>query len=61
MFGDRFEQATIFRTGPDGLMRVIARRSWAERESVLVDVREAGLVVFRRWMDFHRENVGIRA
>ena len=31
MFGDGFEQATILRTGPDGLSRVITRSSWAER------------------------------
>jgi hypothetical protein len=34
MFGDGFEQATILRTGPDGLTRVIVRSSWAERESI---------------------------
>ena len=27
MFGDGFEQATILRTGPDGLTRVIVRSS----------------------------------
>jgi hypothetical protein len=27
----------ILRTGPDGLTRVITRKSWAERESVLVE------------------------
>jgi hypothetical protein len=37
MFGHGFEQPTILRTGPDGLTRVITRRSWAERESVLVE------------------------
>src|SRR5262245_56824512 len=41
MFGDRFEQATILRTGPDGLTRVIVRRSWSERESILVEASEA--------------------
>jgi hypothetical protein len=40
MFGDGFEQATILRTGPDGLTRVIVRSSWAERESILVQARE---------------------
>jgi hypothetical protein len=48
MFGDGFEQSTILRTGPDGLTRVITRSCWAERESVLVEAREAELVVFRR-------------
>jgi hypothetical protein len=38
MFGDGFEESTILRTGPDGLKRVITRRSWAERESVLVQL-----------------------
>jgi hypothetical protein len=37
MFRDRFEEATILGTGPDGLTRVITRKSWAERESVLVE------------------------
>jgi hypothetical protein len=37
MFGDGFEQATILRTGPDGLTRIITRTSWASRESLLVD------------------------
>ena len=59
-FGDGFEQSTILRTGPDGLTRVIVRHSWAERESLLVDAREAELVVFRRWEDFHREQLGFR-
>ena len=58
MFGDGFEQATILRTGPDGLTRVIVRSSWAGRESLLVDAREAELVVFRRWQEFHREALG---
>jgi hypothetical protein len=48
MFGDGFEQATILRTGHDGLTRVLVRTSWSERESVLVDAREAELVVLRR-------------
>jgi hypothetical protein len=48
MFGDGFEQFTILRTGPDGLTRVITRRSWAEPESVLVEAGEAELLVFRR-------------
>jgi Ni,Fe-hydrogenase III large subunit len=31
------EQATILRTGPDGLTRVIVRHSWSERESLLFE------------------------
>jgi len=57
MFGGTFEQATILRTGPDGLTRVIVRSSWAERESICVESYEAELLVFgggssstaRRW------------
>jgi hypothetical protein len=58
MFGDGFEQSTILRSGPDGLTRVITRRSWAERESVLVEANAAELVVLRRWAEFHREALG---
>jgi hypothetical protein len=58
MFGDGFEQSTILRTGPDGLTRVITRRSWAERDSVLVEAGAAELFVFRRWAEFHREALG---
>jgi hypothetical protein len=58
MFGDGFEQSTILRSGPDGLTRVITRSSWAERESVLVEVREAELVVLRRWEEFHEKALG---
>jgi hypothetical protein len=58
MFGDGFEQSTILRIGPDGLTRVITRRSWAERESVLVEAGAAELLVFRRWEEFHREALG---
>jgi hypothetical protein len=32
MFGDGFEMATITRTGPDGLTRVITRTSWLREE-----------------------------
>jgi hypothetical protein len=53
-----FEQSTILRTGPDGLTRVITRRSWAERESVLVETYAAELLVLRRWAEFHRETLG---
>jgi hypothetical protein len=60
MFGDGFEQSTILRTGPDGLTRAITRRSWAERESVLVEAGEAELLVFRRWEEFHREALRYR-
>jgi hypothetical protein len=49
---DGFEMATILRTGPDGLTRVITRSSWADRESVLV---EAELLVLKRWEAFHRK------
>jgi hypothetical protein len=38
MFDGTFEQSTILRTGPDGLTRVLTRRSSAERESVLVEL-----------------------
>ncbi len=60
MFGDGFEQFTILRTGPDGPTRVITRRSWAERESVVVEAREAELLVFRRWEEFQRKALGYR-
>ena len=50
MFDGTFEMATITRTGSDGLARVIVRHSWSDRESLLVDAREAELVVFRRWV-----------
>jgi len=58
MFGDGFEQSTILRTGPDGLTRVITGRSWARRESVLVEAYGAELIVFRRWEEFHRAALG---
>ena len=58
MFGDGFQMATILRTGLDGLPRVIVPHSWSERESLLVDAREAELVVLRRWVEFHREVLG---
>jgi hypothetical protein len=58
MFGGGFEQSTILRTRPDGLTRVITRRSWDQRESIVVDAREAELIVFRRWVEFHRERLG---
>jgi hypothetical protein len=58
IFGDGFEQSTILRTGPDGLTRVIVRHSWSERESLLVDAREAELVVLRRWEEFHENALG---
>jgi hypothetical protein len=50
MFDGTFEMATITPTGSDGLARVIVRHSWSDRESLLVDAREAELVVFRRWV-----------
>jgi hypothetical protein len=60
MFGDGFEQSTLFRTGPRradarhharlvGRARVGARRGG-----------EAELFVFRRWEEFHREALGYR-
>jgi hypothetical protein len=55
-----FEQATIVRTGPDGLTCVIARSSWDRRESVLVEAYEAELVVLRRWETFHDKALGFR-
>jgi hypothetical protein len=58
MFGDGFEQSTILRTGPDGLTRIITRSSWAERESVLVEAREAEILVLRGWSDFHEKRWG---
>jgi hypothetical protein len=58
MFDGTFEQSTILRAGPDGLARVITRTSWSDRESLLVDAREAELVVFRRWMEFHEKALG---
>jgi hypothetical protein len=58
IFDDTFEQSTILRTGPDGLTRVITRRSWDRRESVLVEAYTAELLVFRRWEEFHREALG---
>jgi hypothetical protein len=56
MFGDGLSRARS--TGPDGLTRVITRRSWAERESVLVEARETELLVFRPWQEFHRQALG---
>lgn len=58
MFGDGFELVTITRTDPDGLALVIVRSSWTERENLLVDAKEAELVVFRRWQEFHRQALG---
>ena len=58
MFGDGFEQATILRTGSDGLTRVIVRNSWSERESILVEGPEAEPLVLRRWSEFHEKVLG---
>jgi hypothetical protein len=41
MLDGTFEMATILKTGPDGLTRVLVRASWTECESLLVDAREA--------------------
>ena len=60
MFGDGFEQATILRTGPDGMTRVIVRSSWSERESILVEACEAELLVLVRWSEFHRKALEFR-
>jgi hypothetical protein len=58
MFGDGFEQATILRTGHDGLTRVVVRSSWSDRESILVEASKAEVVVLRRWADFHETALG---
>jgi hypothetical protein len=58
MFGNGFEQATIVRTGPDGLTHVIVRSSWRERESILVEASEAEAIVLRQWSAFHRTALG---
>ena len=52
MFDATFEQATIIRTGPDGLTRVITRSSWD------VDAYEAELVVLSGWEEFHEKALG---
>jgi hypothetical protein len=57
-FGAGFEQATILRTGPDGLTRVIVRSSWSERESILVMASEAEDIVLQRWSAFHEKALG---
>jgi hypothetical protein len=59
MFGVGFELATILRTRPDGLTRVIVRSSWSERESILVRCSEAEAIVLRRWSEFHEKAVGV--
>jgi hypothetical protein len=61
MFGDDFEQATILRTGPDGVTRVITRISWAERESVLVEAYEAELVVLEAVGEVPRKGARVHA
>jgi hypothetical protein len=58
MPGDGFEQATILRTGPDGLTRVLVRNSWSERESILVEACEAEYLVLDRWAEFHGRALG---
>jgi hypothetical protein len=60
MFDVTFEQSTILRNGPDDLTRVITRSSWDSRGSVLIESREAELIVFRRWEQFHRQALGSR-
>jgi hypothetical protein len=52
-----FEQATILRTGPDGLTRVITARGTAGSRCSSRPY-EAELVVLRRWEEFHREKLG---
>jgi hypothetical protein len=58
MLDGTFEMATILKTGPDGLTRVLVRASCTECESLLVDTREAELVMLRRWTEFHEEALG---
>ena len=55
MFDGSFEQATILRTGPGGLTRVVTRSSCDRRESILVERYAAELIVLRRWEEFHRK------
>jgi hypothetical protein len=55
-----FEQSTILRNGPDDLTRVITRSSCDWRGSMLIESREAELIVFRRWEQFHRQALGSR-
>ena len=52
------DSRTILKTGPDGLTKVLFRSSWADRESILIDAREAELVVFRRWSELHVRVLG---
>jgi len=40
------------------LTRVLVRTSWSERETLLVDARDAELVVFPRWWGFTAEGSG---
>jgi hypothetical protein len=74
MVDGTFEQSTILRTGPDGLTRVITRTSWAERESVLVEVcdqdlegmvpkrkRSAYTTHRRRWRSGRKSRTGTTA
>jgi hypothetical protein len=55
---DGFETATILREGADGLTRIVARSSWQERESGLVEAYEAELLVLEEWAEFHRRVLG---
>ena len=57
MSGDGFEQATILRTGPDGLTRIIVL-VWAARQSILVEAYEAERLVLERLADFHKTVLG---
>jgi hypothetical protein len=59
MFDGSFEQATILRTGPGGLTRVVTRSSCDRRESILVEGYAAELIVLRRWEEFHRKALGV--
>ena len=60
MFDGNFELVTILKTGPDNLARIIVRTGWddRDRESLLVDAREAELLVFRRWTKYHQDVLG---
>jgi hypothetical protein len=59
MPGDGFEQSTILRTGPDGLTRVGTRRSWAERESLLVEALCGGIARTQALVRVPRESARV--
>lgn len=49
MFGDGFELWTLRPCGPDGLVRILRRRSWLEREKLLVPADVADDTVLEAW------------